>query len=95
MTCTTETYERRPGKFETSGEIGEKLYAMSMDGDDGVAERGEGEGAYVLLLDTGIPCAPHAILVEDSQGFVDYQAFGEAREAQETFDAIAAVPHYE
>ena len=34
MTCTNETYEGHPGKFESSGELGEKLHDMSMAGCD-------------------------------------------------------------
>jgi len=76
MSCITDPSERSPGKFESSGEIGEKLDAIMLNGfsDEELGSVLE-TGHYALLLNTGLPCAPHAIVETDTQGFVDYNSY--------------------
>ncbi len=64
----------------------EALYLLSLDGLC-VAEAGsvQENGWHGLLVDTGIKEAPHAILHEDSQGFVTYDVFETEALAEETF----------
>ena len=68
----------------------EQLWNMSLDGCldgecGGVAEFGEW---YGLLLNTGIDGAEHAILREDSQGFVDYDVYDTEEQARKEFERI-------
>ena len=86
MTCTSESYIRRPGKFEASGEMGERLYELLLDGADEEAGSVSEVGWFAaLLLDTGLSCAPHAILMEDDAGFVFYESFDDAEAARAAF----------
>jgi len=61
----------RPGKFESSGSVGEALWELSLDGVD--AELGSTDEPpgrwWGLLTKTGIKGARHAIVTADSQGF--------------------------
>jgi len=85
-----KTEERHPGKFESSGAIGEKLHQMSLEGgpDEECGSHETGGSWYGLMTDTGIKGAPHAILTEDNQGFVDFEAFKTAEEARAAFAEI-------
>jgi len=87
MTCVTG--DTHPGKFEASGPIGEKLYEMSLDFlDDQSGSVYEG-GWHGLLIDTGLKCAPNAIISEDSQGFVEYEAYRSRKAAWAAFAELS------
>ena len=83
MSCTTDAYTRHPGKFEASGEIGESLYEMSLAGG---CDAEVPHPWRALLLNTGLPCAPNAILWETEPGFIDYEAFDTEAEARGAFE---------
>lgn len=72
-----------PGKFESSGDIGKKLYEMVGEGgqDDELGDV-QDFGWYGLITDTGIKDASHVIVHEDSQGFFDYTSYDTEREAR-------------
>ena len=74
MSCVAEVseYKSFPGKFESSGELGERLYEMETDEEIGSVHD---QGWFGLLLNTGMVCAPHAIVSEDSQGFFDIDIY--------------------
>lgn len=83
----------RPGKFESSGEIGKQLYEIVGDGgvDDEAGDvNGPGDHWYGLLLETGIPGAEHAVVSESNQGFFEYTAFEKPEDARAEFDRISA-----
>jgi hypothetical protein len=90
MNCTDPNYESHPGKFESSGAIGEKLHEMSMYGcDDAYGDVCEAPMFWMgLLLNTNLECAPHALLYEDSDGFVTYESFDTVELARAEFDRV-------
>ena len=88
MSCTDETYEQHNGKFEGSGEIGEKLYELSMDGCTKELGDVEGFGWYGYLENTGLSCVPHAVLIADSQGFITYAGYNRKRELDEDWQRL-------
>jgi len=80
----------RPGKYEASGDIGEALHEISLNGFS-QCETGDavmGSGHYSLLIGTGVPGAEFAILREDNSGFIDYEAFDSEDEALAAWDAV-------
>ena len=82
-----------PGKFESSGEIGEKLHAIVGEGglDDEAGDvNGPGDHWYGLILESGVPGAEYAVVSESNQGFFEYTAFDTPEEARAEFDRIAA-----
>lgn len=90
MSCYTDVDPYPPGKFEASGPLGEKLYELSLDGglEDELGDNSMGETWYGLLLDTGLACAPFAILSEDSQGFVEYGAYDTKEKVMRDWERI-------
>mgnify|MGYP003148685162 CR=1 FL=1 len=78
------------GKFETSGHLGEALHEMSLDGTDEQLGDVEDFGWYGLLVNTGLRCAPHAILSIDGFGFVDYQDYDTESAARDVWDNLEA-----
>lgn len=81
-----------PGKFEASGDTGEALWALSLEGLSTYDTLGssDGFGWYGLLLDTGIDGAEYAILTEDSNGFVEYVAYETGDDALAAWDELGA-----
>ena len=77
-----------PGKFEGCGPLGEKLYELSLDGCDDEYGDVDEDGWYGLLLNTGIPEAPFAIISEDSQGFVNYGAYDTEKKARADWERV-------
>lgn len=79
----------RPGKFEASGDIGERLHELSMDGvDEELGDVGD-FGWYGLLLDVeGVPDVRHAIVTEDNDGFFDYESFDTKADALKEWKRI-------
>jgi len=77
-----EGFYRHPGKFEACGPVGEYLYDLVGEGgqDEEIGSVDE-LGWYGLFTDTGLKCAPHAILREDSQGFVEVERIDDRQEA--------------
>ena len=86
MSCTSSQYVRHPGKFEGSGEIGEKLHSLMVDGsiDEEVGDV-DGFGWYGLIINTGLDCAPDVIVSESSQGFFEYTIYSSPREARDAW----------
>lgn len=80
MSCIREPGDNYRGKFEGVGELGEKLYMLTMDGglEDEVTWA---ESWYGLINNTGLACVPHAIVYEDSQGFFGFKMFDTAGDA--------------
>jgi len=78
--------QRYPGKFEDCDDdrLGAALYATDPDESTGdVCEAGLWIG---LIL--GKQNKPSYVITEDSQGFVDYETFGTAKEARATFERL-------
>ena len=68
-------------KSKFSDSICEQLYELSMDGgaDSQLgSDVGFEDGWWWLMQETGVPGVRHAILYEDSQGFVTYESFDES-----------------
>lgn len=92
--------EKHPGKFETSGALGEALHEIIMDGfadDDAI----DGDASYSLLtFPDGARTVDEkgqtteefrgAIVYESSDGFVDVTTYATAGEAQAEFDRISS-----
>ena len=66
------------------------LAAMSLDGTDEQLGDVEDFGWYGLLVNTGLRCAPHAILSIDGFGFVDYQDYDTESAARDVWDNLEA-----
>ncbi len=81
----------RPGKFESSGDIGEKLRDITLNGmcEDECGSVTENGHWYGLLTKTGIRGASNAIVVESDQGFFDYETYPSAAAARAKFNKIA------
>lgn len=78
----------RPGKFEASSEIGEKLHEISLDGCDEELGDVQDFGWYGLLIDSGCEDAKFAIASEDSDGFVDFESFATEAKAREAWKKL-------
>jgi len=79
-----------PGKFESSGNIGEVLHGMTMDG-SADEEAGDVQYAYGwngLMVNTGVKGAEHVIVNEDSNGFFDYTAYDTEAKARAAWKAL-------
>ena len=78
-----------PGKF--SDETAAKLYEMSLDGGpDEETGSVQEQGWFGLMVSTGLAGAEHAILEEDSQGFVSYSTFDSEEAARAKFAELEA-----
>jgi len=89
----------RSGKFELSGDDGENLHQMTMEGwqDDELGDVQGGFGWHALLIDTILPDAQHVIVHEDEDGFFDFTTYPSKAAAerawerlQEQYDAYSA-----
>jgi RIO-like serine/threonine protein kinase len=89
MTCVTKG-KGAPGKFEESGEVGERLYELAMDGCDDEVGSVQDLGWYGLLIGTGLQCAPHAIVCENIDGFFNFQDYDTEEEARRAWDDVLA-----
>jgi hypothetical protein len=88
MGCV-EDHERYPGKFEVSGAVGERLHEMVNDSfHQDEYSLGDGGGWFGLIINTGLECAPHAVLSEDSDGFFTYTTFDTSEEARTEWDKM-------
>jgi len=77
------------GKF--SDKTSEKLYDLDGGPDEEYGNTNEAPGRWWgLMLKTGIRGAQNAIITEDSQGFVEYETYKSAKDAQANFDRIVA-----
>lgn len=77
------------GKFPDK--IAEALYEVTLEGGstDEYGTTTEAPGRWwALILNSGVRGAKHAIVTEDSQGFVDYELFRTKREAMKNFERI-------
>jgi hypothetical protein len=93
--AATETppEHNRPGKFENSGNIGERLHQLTLDGtlDDECGDvNGPGDHWYGLILESGIPEAEYAVVSESNSGSFAYTAFATPELARAEFDRICA-----
>jgi hypothetical protein len=70
--------------------MAEKLWEMSLDGtDDEFGSTDEAPGRWWgLQTKTGVPGAQHAIVTQDSQGFVQYETYRTAKAARAWFNKI-------
>ena len=78
-----------PGKFEGCGPLGEQLHDLSLDGCDDEFLSEDEQKWFGLLLNTGIYGANHAILSEDSQGFVEYGTYDTEKKARADWERLA------
>jgi hypothetical protein len=76
-------------KFERSGPVGRRLASLARrkPADDQFGEQDEEGGHYALVLDAGIPEAPHAIVREDARE-VEYEAHGDRGAAEERWREV-------
>lgn len=78
----------RPGKFEGEVEATEIAWDATADGaDEDFGDAGEGETYYGLVCNLELPSGhtTHAIVSEDSQGFVSARFFDTAAAAKKVF----------
>ena len=78
-----------PGKFEVCGPLGEELYEASVDGCDDEFLSEDEQKWFGLLLNTGIFGVNHAIISEDSQGFVEYGVYDTEKKARYDWERLA------
>lgn len=72
-----------------SDETCEALWDLTLDGaHDEECGDSSFDRWYGLCLNTGIDGAEHAIVHEDTQGFVDYETYDSAQEARSEFERI-------
>lgn len=82
-----------PGKFESSGELGEYLHEITMDsGQDEELGDVQDFGWYGLfngIKVPGIKKKVYAIVSEDSQGFWDVYEYNSSKEVMKAWDKLS------